>query len=282
LNAGDRLASGDPADQWVRDPVTGEYRLRLPGDPLPAPVPQAQPRPQPQPASDGEPARESRAQGARRAAPAPADGRAARRRSARGGRSRSGLWLAAAVGFALVLVGGGAYALLRPSGGTAVTSTRATGAAPSPTACRSAAAAAATAAPASAGPTGLAALPSGPKAAPINVRVTVYNGSGTFGQAEKVLDWMQNTEGFLRTSNGGPAGATAHTTLVYAPNHIDQARTLAAAMGLPASALKGTGKGTGLRDPMVLTLGQDFQGVGKPLAAPSSGASGSQGACATR
>jgi hypothetical protein len=59
---------------------------------------------------------------------------------------------------------------------------------------------------------------------------------------------------------------TATTNLVYAPNHIDQARTLAAAMDLPPSALRGTGKGTGLRDPMILTLGKDFKAAGKPLA----------------
>jgi hypothetical protein len=39
-------------------------------------------------------------------------------------------------------------------------------------------------------------------------------------------------------------------------------------MHLPAYALHGTGKGDGLRDPMVLTLGKDFQAPGKPLAPP--------------
>jgi LytR cell envelope-related transcriptional attenuator len=106
----------------------------------------------------------------------------------------------------------------------------------------------------------------GPKAQPIDVRVTVLNGSGTFGQAESVLSWMQNKEGFLRTSNGGAVAPAPATRLVYAPNHADQARTLAAAMHLPLSALHGTGKGTGPRDPMLLTLGKDFTGVGKPLA----------------
>jgi hypothetical protein len=95
--------------------------------------------------------------------------------------------------------------------------------------------------------------------------VTVLNGSGTFGQAEAVLSWMQNTEQFLRTSNGGPAPHQPVTTLVYAPNHAEQARTLVAALGLPASALHGDGTARGARDPMVLTLGTDFHGVGKPF-----------------
>jgi len=132
--------------------------------------------------------------------------------------------------------------------------------------------AAASAAPSSAAPPSAAAgtpLPPGPTAQPIDVRVTVLNGSGQFGQAESVLDWMQNHQGYTRTSNGGPASTTAHTSLVYAPNHADQARALVAALHLPASAVHGTGKGTGLRDPMVLTLGQDWRGVGKPLASPS-------------
>jgi hypothetical protein len=106
---------------------------------------------------------------------------------------------------------------------------------------------------------------SGPKAKPLDVRVTVLNGSGTFGQAEAVLSWMQNTEKYLRTSNGGPADHQPATSLVYAPNHADQARTLAAALGLPASALHGDGASRGARDPMVLTLGADFHGVGKPF-----------------
>ncbi|WP_235215508.1 LytR C-terminal domain-containing protein [Phaeacidiphilus oryzae] len=121
------------------------------------------------------------------------------------------------------------------------------------------------------------ALPPGPDAAPIDVRVTVLNGSGAFGQAETVLTWMQNHQGYLRTSNGGPASVQAHTSLVYAPAHADQARTLVAAMRLPASALHATGKDTGPRTPMVLTLGQDFRGVGKPLAQPAGGCPAASG-----
>ena len=111
-------------------------------------------------------------------------------------------------------------------------------------------------------------LPPGPSALPINTRVTVRNGSGVDGASQFVLTWMQNTQGYLRTSNGGSARTTATTSLVYAPNHIDQARTLAAAMHLPPYTLHGTGKGTGLRDPMILTLGKDFRTAGKPLAPP--------------
>ncbi|MEZ0065253.1 hypothetical protein ABIA32_001249 [Streptacidiphilus sp. MAP12-20] len=183
------------------------------------------------------------------------------RRAARGG-ARSGPWLAGAAGF-LALSGLGGFLLLQggsPSAATHEAPPVSASASASPTAT-------ATPTPScTAEPADAAFAASGPKAKPIDVRVTVLNGSGTFGQAESVLSWMQNTEKFLRTSNGGPA---AHkqptTTLGYAPNHADQARTLVAALGLPASALHGNGTARGARDPMVLTLGADFRGIGKTL-----------------
>jgi hypothetical protein len=202
-----------------------------------------------------------RSGGRRRAAPGGArtgargSARATARTTARGGP-----WLAAAAAF-LVLIGIGGYLMLQGGGAKPPTaSTSQDAASGSPQAAPSASASSCTSEPAD------TTFPaSGPKAAPIDVRVTVLNGSGTFGQAEAVLSWMQNTRKYLRTSNGGPAGHVGATTLVYAPNHVDQARTLVAALGLPASALHGDGTAKGLRDPMVLTLGADFQGVGKPF-----------------
>ncbi|MDF3293761.1 LCP family protein [Streptomyces silvisoli] len=109
----------------------------------------------------------------------------------------------------------------------------------------------------------------GPKAAPINVRVNVLNGSGTFGAAQATLDWLQNTEGVTRSSNGGNApGTIDKTTLVYAPNQADQARRLAAMMGLSAAALKQGTTNAAPRAPMTLTLGKDFTTPGKPLSPP--------------
>ncbi|MEY9877416.1 hypothetical protein ABH931_006940 [Streptacidiphilus sp. MAP12-33] len=184
--------------------------------------------------------------------------RARSRARGRARRGSSGAWLAAAVGFvALTAVGG--YVMLHGGGAaraTAQDAARPTSAAPLlPSASSS---------PNCAPESADTAFPaSGAKAKPLDVRVTVLNGSGTIGQAEAVLSWMQNTEKFLRTSNGGPAAHQPATTLVYAPNHVDQARSLVAALGLPASALHGNGTSSGLRDPMVLTLGADFRGVGK-------------------
>lgn len=108
------------------------------------------------------------------------------------------------------------------------------------------------------------------KAKPADVRVKVVNGGGVFGAAQETVNWLQNDEGVLRSSNGGNAGATQDkTTLEYAPNQGDQARALAEMMGLPASALKETGTDAAPRAEMTLTLGEDFEGAGVPLTAPT-------------
>lgn len=257
----DGVAAVDPADLWVLDPATGEYRMRLPGE-LPRPT---APRPGPTPASAPTHTPDPEQRPARSGGPR----RAARRRQ----QARSGPWLAGVACFLLAVGGGCVYVLAMNAHGGSAQAAATDSAAASPS-CSAAPtkAAAPVAEPAVSG-----SFLAGEKAAPLDTRVTVLNGSGVLGEAETVLSWMQNTEKWLRTSNGGPADRTPTTTLVYAPNHVSQARTVAAAMGLPASALHGDGKTTGLRDPMVLTLGQDFHGIGKPFAAPSPAATvGSQ------
>jgi LCP family protein required for cell wall assembly len=108
------------------------------------------------------------------------------------------------------------------------------------------------------------------KAAPENVRVKVVNGSGTLGAAQQTLEWLQNTQGVPRASNGLNAPSTiAKTILEYAPNQGDQARELADMMGLPASAMKETSKDAAPLDPMTLTLGKDFDKPGVPLTPPT-------------
>jgi LCP family protein required for cell wall assembly len=110
----------------------------------------------------------------------------------------------------------------------------------------------------------------GPKATPHDTRVLVHNGTGTFGASQDVLNWLQNDEGVNRSTNGGDAPSrTARTTLKYAPNQADQARSLAAMMGLPASALiPGTKDAAPLAN-MTLTLGADYTAPGTPIAPPT-------------
>ncbi|MFH8984867.1 LCP family protein [Streptomyces varsoviensis] len=124
-----------------------------------------------------------------------------------------------------------------------------------------------------------AALLKGPKAAPADVRARVFNGSEKIGAAQTTLSWLQNSQGMLRTSNGGnaPGGKKqATTTLEFAPNQADQARRLAAAMGLPASALKQGTQDAAPMAEMKLVLGADFKGAGVPIGAPSKAPSGIQ------
>ncbi|WP_435135465.1 LCP family protein [Actinacidiphila sp. bgisy144] len=110
----------------------------------------------------------------------------------------------------------------------------------------------------------------GAKATPHNTRVTVYNGTGSFGASQDVLLWLQNDEGVNRSANGGDSATrAAKTTLRYAPNQADQARSLAAMMGLPASALIEGTKDVPPLTYMSLTLGADYTKPGTPIAPPT-------------
>ncbi|MEV6081258.1 LCP family protein [Streptomyces sp. NPDC052069] len=110
----------------------------------------------------------------------------------------------------------------------------------------------------------------GPKADAADVRVDVLNGGNIPGAAGSTVTWLQNDKGVLKSTNKANAPAKIDkTTLAYAPNQADQARALAEMMGLPASALKkGTTDAEGLQA-MVLTLGADFEGAGKPITGPA-------------
>ncbi|WP_405912404.1 LCP family protein [Streptomyces sp. NBC_00963] len=114
------------------------------------------------------------------------------------------------------------------------------------------------------------ALLKGSQANASDVRVKVLNGGAQPGSAQTTLTWLQNSEGVLKSENGGNYKPDlAKTTLTYAPNQADQARKLADIMGLPASALKpGTKDSVGLT-PMTLVLGADFKAAGTPIAAPT-------------
>ncbi|MFE2600539.1 LCP family protein [Streptomyces sp. NPDC059396] len=123
-----------------------------------------------------------------------------------------------------------------------------------------------------------AALLKGPKAAAEDVRVDVYNGGGPQGSAQETLAWLQNSEGVPKSTNKGnsPGPDLPKTTLEYAPNQADQARALAAMMGLPAAAMKpGTEDAVGL-EAMTLTLGADFKGAGIPITGPAKAPEGVQ------
>lgn len=112
----------------------------------------------------------------------------------------------------------------------------------------------------------------GTKSDASEVRVRILNGGAEAGSASSTLTWLQTEEGVEKSENAGNAPATlAKTTLEYAPDQADQARRLAAIMGLSGSAMK-PGKSVtnsqGLPT-MTLTLGKDFEGAGESLTAPT-------------
>ncbi|SEG93805.1 transcriptional attenuator, LytR family [Actinacidiphila yanglinensis] len=110
----------------------------------------------------------------------------------------------------------------------------------------------------------------GSRTTPHNTRVTVHNGTGTFGASQDVLQWLQVNEGVNRSANGGDAAKRYPKTILdYAPNQADQARELAALMGLPASALVEGTKDVPRLTYMSLTLGADYTQPGTPIAPPT-------------
>jgi LCP family protein required for cell wall assembly len=128
------------------------------------------------------------------------------------------------------------------------------------------------------------ALLKGPKAAAADVRVNIFNGGGPGGAAQETLSWLQLNKGAELATNGGnsPEPDIEKTTLEYGENQADQARALAAMMGLPSSAMKPTGEQAGDREPMTLTLGADFAGAGKPFGGPAKAPEGIQRANADK
>ncbi|MEU1853001.1 LCP family protein [Streptomyces sp. NPDC019990] len=111
----------------------------------------------------------------------------------------------------------------------------------------------------------------GTKAPASEVRVRILNGGALPGSAQKTLQYLQVEEGVTKSENGGNAPAVlARTTLEYAPDQADQARRLAAVMGLSGSALKPGESVTNSQGvpAMTLTLGKDYKGAGVKINAP--------------
>ncbi|MFF3613392.1 LCP family protein [Streptomyces sp. NPDC002580] len=112
----------------------------------------------------------------------------------------------------------------------------------------------------------------GSRSAASDIRVDIYNGGAKAGSAQETLNWLQNDEGVLKSTQLGNADEPlGRTTLEYSPDQADQARKLADLMGLPASAMKPgkSEKNSQGLPAIVLTLGKDFKGAGVPLAAPT-------------
>ncbi|MFG2682565.1 LCP family protein [Streptomyces sp. NPDC048392] len=112
----------------------------------------------------------------------------------------------------------------------------------------------------------------GEKSEPGEIRVRVMNGGAPAGSAQQELAYLQTEAGVAKSENAGNAPAqTARTTLEYAPDQADQARALAAILGLSGAAMKPGESVTNSQGlpTMTLTLGKDFKGAGVRLDATS-------------
>ncbi|MCT9081792.1 LCP family protein [Streptomyces fulvoviolaceus] len=108
----------------------------------------------------------------------------------------------------------------------------------------------------------------GTKSAASEVRVQILNGGAAAGSAQAELEYLQNEEGVSKSENAGNAEKTqSKTTLEYAPDQADQARRLAAILGLTGSQMKPGESVTNSQGlpTMTLTLGKDFKGAGVKL-----------------
>ncbi|MER6187008.1 LCP family protein [Streptomyces sp. NPDC001652] len=108
----------------------------------------------------------------------------------------------------------------------------------------------------------------GTKSDASEVRVRILNGGAPGGSAQEELTYLQTEAGVSKSENAGNAEkALKKTTLEYAPDQADQARRLAAIMGLSGSAMKPGESVTNSQGlpTMTLTLGEDFKGAGVKL-----------------
>ena len=87
------------------------------------------------------------------------------------------------------------------------------------------------------------------------VAVTVRNGTRAPGRAQQTVDRLV-AGAFPRAVTGANATAAATSTIGYPSGRAAQAAALAAALGLPDSALRENPGGV-VRDPLVLVLGKD-------------------------
>ncbi len=102
--------------------------------------------------------------------------------------------------------------------------------------------------------------PAAPQVDAAGVKVTVRNGSGTSGQAGKAAAALQD-KGFALAVAGNNADAAATTAVTYPAGHEDEAQAVAAALGLPATAVQ-PGSRLGAKDGVVVVLGKDFTAAG--------------------
>jgi LCP family protein required for cell wall assembly len=108
------------------------------------------------------------------------------------------------------------------------------------------------------------------------VRVQVFNASGTSGRASTVRSALES-DGFPQASVGGSASSTPTTVVYYPSSRADSAATVANSLGLPASALKQSNS----YYQVTVVVGSDFGSGSTYGDSAGSGGSGSAAAPST-
>ncbi|WP_029391862.1 LCP family protein [Streptomyces xiaopingdaonensis] len=110
---------------------------------------------------------------------------------------------------------------------------------------------------------------------PSEVNVSVTNGGGPAGSAQRTAVWLLNEQGVARAENGGNAPKqVAKTRIEHAPELEGEAAALVKMLKLPKSAMKEVAGDGG--DGVQLTLGRDFTAPGEPVSAPDKAPDGVQ------
>ncbi|MFJ5232780.1 LCP family protein [Kitasatospora sp. NPDC088391] len=122
--------------------------------------------------------------------------------------------------------------------------------------------------PAAAAPEAAPSSPAAPQVDAKGVKVTVRNGSGAPGQATRAATALQG-RGFALAVAGSNADPAAATSVGYPTGQQEKAQAVAAALGLPASAVQENAR-LGAKDGVVVILGKDFTAApAAPSAVPT-------------
>ncbi|MFC8452283.1 LCP family protein [Kitasatospora sp. NPDC057223] len=114
--------------------------------------------------------------------------------------------------------------------------------------------------------------PAAPAVDAATVPVSVRNGTGTPGQAQKAVDRLR-AAGFARAATAANAPAAATSTLGYPAARAAEAAALADALGLPSGALTENPRGAA-GDRLLLVLGKDALTASPGASAPAAGPAG--------
>ncbi|MFD8599916.1 LCP family protein [Kitasatospora sp. NPDC059646] len=109
--------------------------------------------------------------------------------------------------------------------------------------------------------------PAPPQVDAKSVKVTVRNGSGTSGQAGKAVSALK-AKGFALAATARDTDAAQASTVSYPAGQEDRAQAVAAALGLPATAVQASSR-LSAKDGVAVVLGGDYTGSAGASAVPT-------------